>query len=197
VKRIGIFGGTFNPIHYGHLIAAQTVGVELHLDKVYFVPCYKPPHKTERELASSNERLKMVQLALTKNPFFGVSDFEIKKGGKSYSIDTVRHFRSLYPGAKLFLIVGADTAQFLHKWKDVREITKIATFVAVNRPGYKPKPRHSIKHIAMEIPEMEISSSFIRHSRHIGRSIWYLTHERVVEYIYKKKLYTNLAKGKI
>jgi len=191
VKRIGIFGGTFNPIHYGHIIAAQTVGVELKLDKVYFVPCCEPPHKTESELASAKDRLAMVRLAMQKNPFFGVSDFEIKKGGKSYSIDTVKHFRAQYPKAKLFLIVGADTAQHLHQWKDVFDITKMATFVAVNRPGYKPRPKHSVKYTPITIPEMEISSSFIRESRHKGKSIWYLTHEDVVDYIYKNKLYTT------
>lgn len=190
MKRIGIFGGTFNPIHYGHLIAAQTVGVELSLDETIFVPCAHPPHKTERELAPAKDRLAMIRLAIRRNPFFDVSDFEIKKGGKSYSIDTVRYFRTLYPkGTKFFFIVGADAAECLPSWKNVDELVKMVTFVAVNRPGYKPNARHAIKHKSMEIPGMEISSSFIRHSLHKGRSIRYLTHERVVEYIYKHHLY--------
>lgn len=190
MKRIGIFGGTFNPIHYGHLIAAQTVGVELKLDETIFVPCAHPPHKMERELAPSKDRLAMIRLAIRKNPFFDVSDFEIQKGGKSYSIDTVRHFRTLYPrGTKFFFIVGADAAECLPTWKDVDELVKMVTFVAVNRPGYKPNNCHTIKHKSMEIPGMEISSSFIRHSLHKGRSIRYLTHERVVEYIYVHHLY--------
>lgn len=190
MKRIGIFGGTFNPVHYGHLIAAQTVGVELKLDATVFVPCAHPPHKTERELAPANDRLAMIRLAIRKNPFFAVSDFEIKKGGKSYSIDTAKYFRTLYPsGTKLFFIVGADAAECLPDWKDVHELVKMVTFVAVNRPGYQPRVRHAIKHKSMEIPGMEISSSFIRHSLHMGRSIRYLTHERVVDYIYQKELY--------
>lgn len=192
MRRVGIFGGTFNPVHYGHLIAAQTVGVEIKLDETIFVPCAHPPHKTERELAPAKDRLAMIRLAIRGNPFFGVSDFEIKKGGKSYSIDTVRHFRGLYPkGTKFYFIVGTDAAESLDTWKNIDKLIKMVKFVGVNRPGYKPRVRHSIKFKSMEIPGMEISSSFIRHCRHRGRSIRYLTHERVVEYIYKKNLYKN------
>ena len=192
MKHVGIFGGTFNPVHYGHLIAAQTVGVELKLDETIFVPCAHPPHKTERELAPAKDRLAMIRLAIRNNPFFAVSDFEIKKGGKSYSIDTVKYFRGLYPkGTRFFFIVGTDAAECLNTWKNIGELIKMVKFVGVNRPGYKPRVRHSIKFKSMEIPGMEISSSFIRHCRHRGRSIRYLTHERVVEYIYKKNIYKN------
>ena len=192
MKRVGIFGGTFNPVHYGHLIAAQTVGVELKLDETVFVPCAHPPHKTERELAPAKDRLAMIRTAIHSNPFFAVSDFEVKKGGKSYSIDTVKHFRGLYPKrTKFFFIVGTDAAESLNTWKNIGELIKMVKFVGVNRPGYKPRVRHSIKFKSMEIPGMEISSSFIRHCRHRGRSIRYLTHERVVEYIYKKNIYKN------
>lgn len=190
MKRVGIFGGTFNPIHYGHLIAAQTVGVALKLDETVFVPCAHPPHKTERELAPAVDRLAMIRLAIHNNPFFAVSDYEIKKGGKSYSIDTAKYFRTLYPKrTKFFFIVGADAAECLPSWRNIEQLIKMVTFVAVNRPGYKPQVRHSVKHKSMEIPGMEISSSFIRHSLHMGKSIRYLTHEKVVEYIYRKKLY--------
>lgn len=190
MKRIGIFGGTFNPIHYGHLIAAQTVGVALRLDETVFVPCAHPPHKTERELAPAKDRLKMIRLAIRQNPFFSVSDFEIKKGGKSYSIDTAKYFRTLYPaGTKYFFIVGADAAECLPTWKDVDQLSRMVTFIAVNRPGYKSLIQHSVKYKSMEIPGMEISSSFIRHSLHMGKSIRYLTHEKVVDYIYQMKLY--------
>jgi nicotinate-nucleotide adenylyltransferase len=192
VKRIGIFGGTFNPVHYGHLIAAQTVGVELRLNQTIFVPCAQPPHKTERELAPARDRLTMVRLAIKNNPFFAVSDFEIRKGGKSYSIETVRHFRKAYPkSTKFFFIIGTDAAEQLHAWKDINQLVKMTEFVGVNRPGYQPRVRHSIKFKSMEIPGMEISSSYIRHSIHIGRSIRYLTHEKVVDYIYKRNLYIH------
>ena len=193
MKRIGIFGGTFNPIHYGHLIAAQTVGVELKLDETVFVPCAHPPHKTERDLAPAKDRMTMIRLATRGNPFFRISDFEIKKGGKSYSIDTMHYFRDTHPkGTKFFFIVGSDAAESLHTWKNIEELIKLVTFVSVNRPGYKrPKARHSFKFKSMEIPGMEISSSYIRHSVHIGRSIRYLTHERVVDYIYKEQLFKS------
>jgi nicotinate-nucleotide adenylyltransferase len=192
VKRIGIFGGTFNPVHYGHLIAAQTVGVALRLNQTIFVPCAQPPHKTERELAPARDRLAMVRLAIRNNPFFAVSDFEIKKGGKSYSIDTVKFFRSAYPKTtKFFFIVGTDAAEQLNTWKNIDQLVKMTEFVGVNRPGHPPKVRHSIKFKSMAIPGMEISSSYIRHSIHIGRSIRYLTHEKVVDYIYKRKLYIH------
>jgi nicotinate-nucleotide adenylyltransferase len=192
VKRIGIFGGTFNPVHYGHLIAAQTVGVALRLNHTTFVPCAQPPHKTERELAPARHRLAMVRLAIKNNPFFTVSDFEIKKGGKSYSIETVKYFRGAYPkSTKFFFIVGTDAAEQLHTWKNIDELVKVTEFVCVNRPGYRPRVRHSIPFKSMDIPGMEISSSYIRHSIHIGRSIRYLTHEKVVDYIYDKKLYLH------
>jgi nicotinate-nucleotide adenylyltransferase len=193
MKRIGIFGGTFNPVHYGHLIAAQTVGVALKLNQTIFVPCAHPPHKTERELAPARDRLAMIRLAIKGNPFFAVSDFEVKKGGKSYSIETVKYFRSAYPKTtKFFFIVGTDAAECLHTWRNIDELVKMTEFVGVNRPGHKPRVRHSIKFKSMEIPGMEISSSYIRHSIHIGRSIRYLTHEKVVDYIYKRKLYITV-----
>jgi nicotinate-nucleotide adenylyltransferase len=190
VKRIGIFGGTFNPIHYGHLIAAQTVGVAIKLNQTIFVPCAQPPHKTERELVPARDRLAMIRLAIKGNPFFAVSDFEVKKGGKSYSVETVKYFRSAYPkNTRFYFIVGTDAAEQLHTWKNIDALVKMTEFVGVIRPGHPPKIRHSIKFKSMEIPGMEISSSYIRHSIHIGRSIRYLTHEKVVDYIYKKNLY--------
>jgi nicotinate-nucleotide adenylyltransferase len=132
----------------------------------------------------------MIRLAIDNNPFFAASDYEIKKGGKSYSIDTAKYFRALYPKkTKFFFIVGADAAECLPSWKDVKQLTQMVTFVAVNRPGYRPQVQHDIKHKSMEIPGMEISSSFIRHSLHMEKSIRYLTHEKVVEYIYRNKLY--------
>ena len=129
-QRIGILGGTFNPIHIGHLAMAQTALEQGRLDLVYFVPCYTPPHKRMAKLVSARDRLAMVRQAVQGNPGFMVSDCEIVRQGKSYSVDTARYFQDRFPKAKLFWIVGADSFQQLPAWKAIDEISKIVTFIA-------------------------------------------------------------------
>ena len=140
MNRIGILGGTFNPVHIGHLTIAQMVHEQLELDKVIFVPSNLPPHKSSKRVVSSKDRCHMLRLAIKGNSHFDISDFEVKKRGKSFSIDTVSYLRDRYPcGTKLFFIIGSDLLEALHTWKRIDEMLKIATFVAVNRPGYKEK----------------------------------------------------------
>ena len=191
MQRVALFGGTFNPIHLGHLVAAQTALEALKLERVIFMPAAVPPHKREKNLASAADRLKMVTLAVVGHPHFKVSDFEIKRGGKSYSIETVRFFRKKYPPpAGLFFIIGGDELNALPSWKDFGHLLKLVQFVAVNRPGYQKKPETSrIRHIAVEMPGIDLSSSLIRDRIRAGQTIRLLVPDRVALYIEKKGLY--------
>ncbi len=188
MKRIGILGGTFNPIHIGHLMIAQAVLEKFNLDKVVFVPSYLPPHKSGRNLIDAEHRLRMVRLAVRGNRNFTVSHFEIAKGGKSYSVNTVRHFRQCYPNAKLFFIIGSDHIAKLHTWKNIAEVVKMVSFVAVYRPGFKTiHSRIQVK--SMLIPAVHTSSSDIRRRLVAGKTVKHLVPENVLRYIRKYKLY--------
>ena len=187
--RVGILGGTFNPIHIGHLAIAQTALEKVGLKRVIFVPCHRPPHKGNKRLASPMHRYNMVKLAIGRNPLFAISDFEVKRKKKSYSIDTIKHFKKILPrNAKLFFIIGGDMLSSLKRWKSVDEILSIASFIAVNRPAYKKKenaiPYHSVK-----MPGLDISSSHLRQQIAQGKSIKYLVPDKVIGYINKQKLY--------
>ena len=189
MKRIGILGGTFNPIHIGHLTIAQMVHEQLKLDKVIFVPSNLPPHKTSKNVASPSDRHHMIRLAIKGNSRFEISDFEIKRKGKSYSIGTVNHFRERYQrGTKFFFIIGDDLLPTLHTWKCVDEILAIVSFVAVNRPGFKgKKPKIKVKSIS--VPGLQTSSSYVRQRITSGKTVKYLVPDNVFQYIEQRKLY--------
>lgn len=188
MKRLGILGGTFDPIHLGHLRMAQVVLEKMKLNQVVFVPSNLPPHKSAAGLSPGGERLYLARLAIQGNPNFTVSSFETERKGKSYSIDTVRHFAKTPPKAKLFFIIGYDAFTALHKWKAMEEILKMTEFVVVNRPG-NFKKHGRIKHHSVVMPGMDISSSSIRQLVKQGKSIRYLVAEAVRGYIEKNRLY--------
>ncbi len=189
-KRIGILGGTFNPVHAGHLIIAQAVVEKYHLDSVLFVPCYQTPHtyKNPRGLVSAQHRLRMLRLAIAGNPVFKVSDIEIKKGGKSYSIDTLRMLRDQYPkGTKFYFIIGADVLSELATWRAIKQLRRSCHFITVARAGSKPyrQPRQYY----LPQPLIGISSTTIRSRIKKARSIRYLVPLLVERYIIKHRLY--------
>ncbi|MCK5012256.1 MAG: nicotinate-nucleotide adenylyltransferase [Candidatus Omnitrophica bacterium] len=189
MKRIGILGGTFNPIHIGHLTIAEMVHEQLNLDKVIFVPSNLPPHKSSKNVVSAGDRCHMIRLAVRGNPRFEVSDYEIKKGGKSYSIETVNHFRDSYPpGTKLFFIIGSDVLPTLRTWKRINDIFKIVSFVSVNRPGFKEK-KSKVKLRSITVPGLQTSSSYVRKRITSGKTVKYLVPDNVLSYIEKKRLY--------
>lgn len=197
--KIGIIGGTFDPIHHGHLIAAQWAKEELNLDKVIFIPAANPPHKEGQEILDEKYRYIMVSLAIKDNPHFTVSDHEIQRGGKSYTIDTLKHFKKVYPDSELLFIMGLDSLLSLDTWKDVEGLMQLCTFVAATRPGYdidksekifeKLPPGIKDKIIFLEIPELEISSTLIRDRVRQGKSIKYLVPEVIEQYIYENNIY--------
>ncbi|MDD5495497.1 MAG: nicotinate-nucleotide adenylyltransferase [Candidatus Omnitrophica bacterium] len=187
--RIGILGGTFNPIHIGHLILAEEACFKLKLDKVIFVPTFIPPHKEIAPSVKPKDRLKMVKLAIEKNPAFEVSRYEIDSKKKSYSIDTLKEFRKKYgEAAQLFFITGSDSLKDLFSWKDVNDIFKISKFIVANRPGYPvrevPKEVETVV-----ITPIEVSSEDIRKRLKEARSIRYLVPEKVRNYIINRNLY--------
>jgi nicotinate-nucleotide adenylyltransferase len=188
MQKIGLLGGTFDPIHIGHILMARTALETMGLDKVVFIPSCVPPHKTAATLFSAQDRYRMACLAVRGNDQFVVSDFELCKGGKSYSIDTVRHFREEYPGDKIFFVVGGDAIKTLDSWKDIDELKKMCSFVSVNRPGY-PRGEAKLKYHAVTMNGIELSSTEIRKRVLSGKSIQYLVPDKVLEYIKRRQLY--------
>ncbi|OGX07776.1 MAG: nicotinate (nicotinamide) nucleotide adenylyltransferase, partial [Omnitrophica WOR_2 bacterium GWA2_47_8] len=156
--KIGILGGTFNPIHVGHLAIAETALEKMGLNKIFFVPCHTPPHKEDKSLTAPSHRYNMVKLAIDENPRFEISDFEIQKKDKSYSIDTVKHFKNVFPKSELFFIIGYDMLDGLKQWKSIDEILKLASFIVINRPEYKKK-ENGIPYHTITMPGLDISSS--------------------------------------
>jgi len=200
-SRIGIFGGTFNPVHMGHLIMAQDALEAFDLSKILFVPCDLPPHKDASHLASAAHRAAMLERAIEDNPDFEICDIEIRRGGTNYSIDTIRHLRKLYPRHDLFFIIGSDSLMELHQWKDIDELLRLCRFVTFVRPGFAPQKasakalkletglsRDLIKNVAA-VHQIDISSSDIRHRAAEGMSIRYLVPSFVEIYIAEHHLY--------
>lgn len=188
--KIGILGGTFNPPHIGHLILAQEVYQKLGLDKILFIPTNLPPHK-ESHNVSALDRLAMVKIALGGDRRFEVLDLEIKRGGVSYTIDTVRELKRRYLKAEFYLIVGSDLANDLPTWKYFRELKKAVKIVVAKRRAYPLKKRD--RFIILNIVQMGIASSYIRGLIKRRLPIKYLVTEGVAQYISKHKLYQARA----
>ncbi len=190
MKKVCIIGGSFNPIHIGHLILANTVLEELNLDEMIFVPCYIQPLKGDKDFASSTHRLEMVKLAIQSNPQFTLSDIEINRKGKSYTVDTLKFFKKKYEN--LYFVIGADNIKDFHKWKEPDTILKIANLIVTNRGGINiqiPEKIRGKKIISCTIPQIEISSTMIREKIRNGQSIKYLVPEAVENYIIQNNLY--------
>ncbi len=183
-------GGTFDPIHHGHLVAASEVATEFELDEVIFVPTGQPWQKAGREVAEAEHRYLLTVVATAANPRFTVSRVDIDRGGATYTIDTLRDFREMYPDAELFFITGADAMAQIMSWKNVDELWELAHFVSVTRPGYASEDFGRTKEISlMEIPAMAISSTDCRERVRAEKPVWYLVPDGVVQYIAKHRLY--------
>lgn len=184
--KIGILGGTFNPSHIGHLILAQEAVDKLGMDKIIFVPTNISPHKNNNGVSAA-DRFNMVKMAIRDNGQFEVSDMEIKRGGTSYTIDTVRELKSRYVKDELYLIIGSDLANTFDKWKESGELKKIIRVVVACRENYPLKQKDDF--ILMDITQIGISSSQIRELIRERRPINYLVRDSVLKYIKKNKLY--------
>ena len=190
---MGILGGVFDPIHYGHLVVAREVREELSLDRVFFVPSASPPHKEESSLAPAKDRYRMAVLATRGDPYFSVSSLEIRRPGKSYSIETVKKFQKIYgPEVEIYFITGADAVLEIVTWKDVDELLRLCKFVVVPRPGFdigKLEKRYREQVQVVKVSALQISSTDIRNRLRQGRSVRYLIPERVERYIRRRGLY--------
>lgn len=197
--RIGIMGGTFDPIHLGHLVTAEAVRIKYGLERVVFIPAGMPPHKQGAKITPALQRYIMVVLATSSNPYFTVSPIEVNRPGPSYTIDTIRELRTMCGAqTELFFITGADAIQELAAWKDIKELLTMCHFIGATRPGCLSTidaviaklgtlGRRRIHRLAT--PELDISSTDIRERVRQGRSIKYIVPESVEAYIKKEGLY--------
>jgi len=192
--RIAIYGGTFDPIHYAHLVIAEHAVEQLKLDKIILVPSYVPPHKQNKVISQSSYRLKMTQMAVADNPNFEVSDYEINKKGTSFTVHTLEYFAAEYKidRENLYLIIGADNLNDFHKWKDPHRISELATLAFAKRPLYQiTNDLNDFQYIELDSPLLEISSSYIRELVKDGKSPRYLLPTKIIQFILENELYTS------
>lgn len=213
--RAGLFGGTFDPVHFGHLRAAEEVREMLSLDKVYFIPAALPPHKNTTHTTPSSQRLEMLRLAVSGNPHFGICDYELGKSTPSYTVETLRHLNRLNPDTDYYFIVGSELFREIETWREWRELFKLSNFAVISRPGYSAadeaklplalendfsyykekenvifyKDKNSRLIAFSKIRGLQISSTEIRSYVNSGRSIKYLVPGDVEEYILRNNIY--------
>lgn len=189
--RVGIMGGTFDPIHHGHLVAASEVATRFELDEVIFVPTGEPWQKSDRKVSPAEHRYLMAVIATASNPRFWVSRVDIDRAGPTYTVDTIIDIARQRPDAELFFITGADALAQILSWKRAEDALRLAHFVGVTRPGYELSDDHlpidSVR--LVDVPAMAISSSDCRARVAEGRPVWYLVPDGVVQYINKHRLY--------
>lgn len=200
-NRLGIMGGTFDPIHYGHMVAAETARIEYQLDNVLFIPTGNPPHKVDRQITDATLRLKMVELSIKSNENFLVSRIEIDREGPSYTYDTLKDLQKNFPDQELFFITGTDALKEMLTWREPQEILRLAKIIGASRPGYDAQdhlpvifqkvPFAQDRIFELEIPALSISSTDIRSRVQHHKSIRYLLPEEVRLYIKTNNLYQN------
>ncbi|AUH68469.1 MULTISPECIES: nicotinate-nucleotide adenylyltransferase [Gordonia] len=204
-RRIGVMGGTFDPIHNGHLVAGSEVAHRFGLDEVVFVPTGRPWQKEgdhapdpSRLVSPAEHRYLMTVIATASNPRFTVSRVDVDREGVTYTVDTLRDLRKTYPDDELYFITGADALETILSWHDWEDLFELANFIGVSRPGYELNATHLMEHLAakpadalqmLEIPALAISSTDCRARAAAGRPVWYLVPDGVVQYIAKHGLY--------
>lgn len=202
-RRLGVMGGTFDPVHNGHLVAASEVADMFDLDEVVFVPTGQPWQK-ERHVTAAEDRYLMTVIATASNPRFSVSRVDIDRGGPTYTNDTLRDLAALNPDSDLYFITGADALASILTWQGWEEVFGLAKFIGVSRPGYELSDSHikeAFGRLAddaitlVEVPALAISSTDCRTRAARGRPIWYLVPDGVVQYVTKRRLYRNGVKS--
>jgi len=191
-KHVGILGGTFNPIHLGHLVIAEQVYEQLCLDKVLFLPDKIPPHRgVEKTIPNitSDDRIQMIKLAIADNMHFDLDLTDVKRGGVSYTYETIKLLKQYNPDTEYYFIVGGDMVENLPKWSHIEELVQMVHFVGVCRKGFEKKSNYPI--LWVNTPELEISSSMIRRRVNRGQSIKYLVPDDVAWYIKDRGLYNG------
>lgn len=194
-QRVGVMGGTFDPIHHGHLVAASEVAARFDLDEVVFVPTGQPSFKQGQDVSPAEHRYLMTVIATASNPRFTTSRVDIDRPGLTYTVDTLRDLRTQRPEVDLFFITGADAIEQIATWKNAPELWEMAHFVAVTRPGHVLSVAGlPSEHVSLlEIPALSISSTDCRARARAGDPVWYLVPDGVVQYIAKYRLYRESA----
>ena len=186
-KRVGLYGGTSNPVHNAHLLSADQVGKTLLLNKVLFMPDMIPPHVDHKEAIDAEDRVNMLQLAIEDNPLFGIEMAEIERGGISYTYDTMKYLKAKHPDTDYYFIIGGDMVDYLPKWHEIDKLVKLVNFVGVRRPGAQNDSQYPV--IWVDVPGVDFSSTDIRNRIKTGRSIRYMVPDKVAEYIKEHQLY--------
>ncbi len=205
IKKYGIMGGTFDPIHVGHLVIAEEIRCKFKLDKVIFIPAGNPPHKDNSKITSGDHRYQMTLLATISNPYFDVSSIELDRKGITYTIDTIKELKKCCKdSAEFYFITGADSLLELSTWKEVDQLLNMCKFVAATRPGFQmSKIETKVKELeskyskaiyTVSVPALQISSTDIRNRIKEGTTVKYLLPESVESYIIKHKLYLDIEK---
>ena len=201
VRRIGLLGGTFNPIHYGHLLIAENAYEQYHLDEVIFIPTGQSPHKDARQILRADERMEMIRLAIADNPHFSCSDYEIRTEGISYTYLTVQAFYEPAEERELFFIMGADSLAYFDAWMRPDKISRMSTILAAVRDGLNIEEllpireslqqKYGTKIGFINTPNFSVSSRMIRHRMEKGHSIRYLVPEAVERYLKEHRVYVQ------
>lgn len=189
--KLGVFGGTFDPPHIGHLIAAQDALLLLELDRVLFIPARTPPHKLHGNVSTAELRLRMIQAATTDNACFEVSDVELRRDGPSYTVDTLRELRTSHAGAELYLLLGVDQVREFHTWHQPNEVLRQAHLVMLTRGGVEQPPKSDIVERRVPVTRIDVSSTMIRQRVAAGQSIQYLVPRAVEKIIAAERLYSG------
>ncbi|WP_297735165.1 nicotinate-nucleotide adenylyltransferase [Mycobacterium sp.] len=199
LRRLGVMGGTFDPIHHGHLVAASEVADLFDLDQVVFVPSGQPWQKS-RHVSAAEDRYLMTVIATASNPRFSVSRVDIDRGGPTYTRDTLEDLHALNPESQLYFITGADALESILSWQGWEELFGLARFIGVSRPGYELRREHITGVLGeltedalslVEVPALAISSTDCRRRAEEGRPLWYLMPDGVVQYVSKRRLYRS------
>ncbi|UOQ86084.1 nicotinate-nucleotide adenylyltransferase [Gracilibacillus salinarum] len=187
MKRIGLFGGTFDPPHYGHLLMAEHAYQQMELDEVWFIPSFKPPHKEEAN-TTAKDRVEMTRIAIQDHPAFSVHTIEVDREEKSYTVHTIKLLQEQYPDVQFYFIIGGDMVEYLPNWYRINELMELVPFIGVKRPGYTLDSIYNVEEV--EMPLIEISSTLIRDRLQSGESVRYLTSPEVIAMINKYQLYS-------
>lgn len=192
--KIGFLGGSFDPVHFGHLLAAQDVFEQHQLDRLVFVPAAQAPLKPNDVQSTAEDRLAMLRASTEWDHRFEISDFELRRGGVSYTIDSARHFRALYPSDDLYWIVGGDQLPKLHLWRDIEELVTLVEFIFLERPGYPVKAEPAIPGLRLKRCDghlLAVSSTELRERTRRGLSLDYFVPHKAIVYIHDRGLYRD------
>ncbi|RYL91554.1 nicotinate-nucleotide adenylyltransferase [Sporolactobacillus sp. THM7-4] len=192
MRKIGLLGGTFDPPHFAHLLIAEEALERCGLDEIWFLPSYIPPHKQGKVAHTSAEnRVEMVRLAIQDNDRFRLSMIEINRKGRSYTVDTLRELKEKYPHEQFFFILGADMVNDLPTWHNIDELCRLTSFIGFRRPGYHTDHPENANVIYIDMPQVDISSSYLRDRLKAGRTCRYFLPDAVRKYIEERRLYEN------